>query len=94
MNPVEVCECVYVLKLEDSKWYIGKTHNLNFRIAQHKSNNGARWTKLHNVIDCVKVSFIINEKEMTLKYMRKYGWENVRGYSWCQCDLKKPPHDL
>jgi predicted GIY-YIG superfamily endonuclease len=94
MNPVEVCECVYVLKLEDSKWYVGKTYNLNLRIAQHKSNNGARWTKLHNVIDCVKVSFIINEKEMTLKYMRKYGWENVRGYSWCQCDLKKPPHDL
>lgn len=86
--------CTYVLKLENDKWYVGKTHNINLRYAQHLCGNGAKWTRLHKPIDCTKVSFLISEKEMTLKYMKKHGWENVRGYAWCQCNLIKPPQDL
>jgi len=26
--------------------------------------------------------------------MKKYGWENVRGFSWLQKYLKKPPKEL
>lgn len=36
----------------------------------------------------------IKEKQITLQYMRKYGWTNVRGYAWSQINLKNPPKDL
>lgn len=31
---------VYVLKLENNKYYIGKTSNPNFRIEQHFNSSG------------------------------------------------------
>lgn len=33
-------------------------------------------------------------KQITLDYMRKYGWENVRGYAWSVWNLKHPPKKL
>jgi len=91
----EIDDCVvYVLQLENDKYYIGKTHNLNNRISQHFKNKGSEWTRLHKPISFIETSNEISEKEMTLKYMRKYGWSNVRGYCWCQTNLLKPPRCL
>ena len=94
MNSIILKSCVYVLQLENDKWYIGQTHNMNLRFSQHISNQGARWTKLHKPIDCIRTSFLITEREMTLEYMRLYGWENVRGAGWCSIDMDKPPAEL
>jgi len=33
-------------------------------------------------------------KLSTLEYMKKYGWENVRGYAWSQREMKRPPREL
>ena len=33
-------------------------------------------------------------KEVTLEFMRKYGWENVRGYAWSQWNMKNTPREL
>ena len=72
----------YVLKLEDNKWYIGKTFNIQKRFNHHKNGTGAQWTKLHKPICIYSKSYNISERELTLQYMKKYGIENVRGYSW------------
>jgi predicted GIY-YIG superfamily endonuclease len=36
----------YVLKLEEDKWYVGLTTNLNQRLTQHFTGDGAKWTQL------------------------------------------------
>jgi hypothetical protein len=33
-------------------------------------------------------------KQITLLYMKKYGWQNVRGYAWSQRNMKTPPKEL
>ena len=32
---------IYILKLEDNKYYVGKTKNINKRILDHYTNNGS-----------------------------------------------------
>ena len=43
-------EKLYVLKLENDKYYVGKTRDLESRITAHKKGNGAAWTKQHRVL--------------------------------------------
>ena len=40
-------ETLYVIKLQNNKWYIGKTKQYNHRMDQHVVSNGAHWTKFH-----------------------------------------------
>jgi hypothetical protein len=53
---------------------------------------GSSWTKLHKPIEVVErfVGGKDNEREKTLEYMRKYGWENIRGGGWTAVNIKKP----
>lgn len=77
---------IYVLKLQNNKYYVGKTDNLKRRLNQHIRGNGATWTKLYKPIDIIDLMEEEDntEKDITLKYMQIYGCENVRGYCWCQ----------
>jgi hypothetical protein len=87
MEPITVEPLLYVLKLENEKYYIGITYNLNFRYAQHCQGHGARWTKLHKPIGIVEVRVNASlglENLITDEYINKYGKEHVRGGSWCQ----------
>ena len=36
---------IYLLKLKDNKYYVGKTLNLHFRLEQHFNKDGSNWTK-------------------------------------------------
>lgn len=36
---------IYVLKLENDKYYVGKTNNPDLRITNHFDANGSQWTK-------------------------------------------------
>jgi len=46
---------IYVLLLEDNKYYIGKTNNPSFRLVQHFNSNGSAWTKLHKPIKILQI---------------------------------------
>ena len=35
----------YVLKLEEGKYYVGKSWNLNNRLGQYFTGRGSKWTK-------------------------------------------------
>jgi len=85
---------VFSLKLESNKWYVGKTTNLKNAVRRHKNGNGSAWTKKHKVISLQEVFKNGDLKQITLDYMRKYGWENVRGYAWSQTNMKYPPKAL
>jgi predicted GIY-YIG superfamily endonuclease len=80
---------VYVLKLEQDKWYVGVSTNPEKRFQQHKNGfAGARFTKKFKPIDIVdkknlgKISYDEAQKfenKVVRTYMKKYGYNNVRG---------------
>lgn len=81
---------IYVLKLKNGKFYVGKTHSLSNRLKSHFDGNGCVWTRKHPPIELIfKKDDCDNfdEDKYTLKYMSLYGIENVRGGSFCQENL-------
>ena len=81
---------IYVLLLDENKYYVGKTNNLSLRILQHNSSNGSSWTKKYKPIKIVKTircNDKFDEDKYTLEYMEKYGILNVRGGSFCDIML-------
>lgn len=88
---------VYVLILKDYNYYVGYTKNIARRLYNHFNSTGSSWTRLHKPIciyEIIKNGTIYVEKYKTLELMKKFGWENVRGYAWNQYNLKGPPKDL
>lgn len=82
---------IYILELEEKKYYVGKTTNLQDRLDKHFKNKGCKWTKIYKPIDVYEVishcdSF--DEDKITLRCMDLFGIENVRGGSFCNPDLK------
>ncbi len=85
-------EMLYVLLLENDKYYVGKTTNVQFRFAQHVTGSGSAWTLKHKpigIIELRKLKDNYDENNTTKDYMKRYGVDNVRGGSYCQVDLLK-----
>ena len=81
---------IYVLKLEQDKYYIGKTNNPNLRLENHFSSNGCEWTKLYKplkIIEIIPHCDNYDEDKYTKIYMDKYGIDNVRGGSYTSVNL-------
>jgi hypothetical protein len=76
---------IYVLQLQNDKYYIGKTSNPHFRFDNHFAHNGSEWTKLHKpikILELIPNCDNYDEDKYTYKYMDKYGIDNVRGGSY------------
>ena len=46
---------IYILQLEQGKYYIGKTNNPQFRIDSHFNFNGSAWTTKYKPIQIIKI---------------------------------------
>jgi predicted GIY-YIG superfamily endonuclease len=82
---------IYVLKLRDGKYYVGKSDNVEYRFSQHKKGFGATWTKIHSPIQIVETresKSQFDEDVVTKEYMSLYGIDNVRGGTYCQVELE------
>lgn len=83
---------IYVLQLENSKYYIGCTMNLPRRIKQHFSaRGGSSWTRKYKPLGVVKTYKRIPQKyylgleaQVTAEMMLVHGIQNVRGAMFCQ----------
>lgn len=86
---------VYVLRLENGKFYVGASEDIHRRL----SNHSAAWTQEHQPIEVEDVfpahtGLKDLEREVTLMYMREHGWENVRGAGWTRVNMSNPPRVL
>ncbi len=85
--------CIYVLKLEENKYYVGKTNNPEFRLRDHFNQNGSEWTKKYKPLKIIELKTNCDnydEDKITKQYMDKYGINNVRGGSFVTIILDKP----
>lgn len=84
-NPFIEKSTVYVLKLGNDCWYVGRTCDMTRRLKEHTTKTGkVRWVKAHGFIDHV---FSMDggkaeENEVTLDLMKIYGVAKVRGGGW------------
>jgi predicted GIY-YIG superfamily endonuclease len=81
---------IYILKLQQGKYYVGKTTNPDFRLEKHFSSSGSAWTKKYkpiSVLEIIPNCDDYDEDKHTIKYMEKYGINNVRGGSFCEIKL-------
>ena len=83
---------IYILELQDSKYYVGKSNDPDARIDSHFGNNGAAWTKKYkpiNIFEIIPNCDDFDEDKYTLKYMKLLGVDNVRGGSFCSVQLSQ-----
>lgn len=94
---------VYVLRLQDEKYYVGQSKHPDERIKEHFEGKGSKWTQEHSPVELVKVIQTVTtnwraaleiEKTLTLELMKVYGWKNVRGGGYSVCNLAKIPKEL
>ena len=87
---------IYVIKLEQGKYYVGKTSNPQFRLQSHFDSNGSEWTKIYKPLKILEIKSNCDdydEDKITRQYMDKYGINNVRGGSFVSVNLKKATID-
>jgi predicted GIY-YIG superfamily endonuclease len=73
---------IYILRLENNKWYIGKSNNLEKRIQAHMNGSASLWTKKYKPLKVEKIiknTSSFDEDKYTMEYFAKYGIDNVRG---------------
>ena len=83
-------EYIYILKLKNSKYYVGKTQNIEKRYEQHVNGTGSAWTKKYkplSIIKRIKSTSQFDEDKYVKEYMSKYGIENVRGGTYTSIEL-------
>ena len=83
---------IYCLLLDDNKYYVGQTTDINRRFEEHTMGFGSKWTKLYQPVKIVESIVCENvtesecvelEDKKTLEYAEKYGYNNVRGGKHC-----------
>lgn len=86
---------VYVLRLVESKFYVGLSNCVQRRIQEHRAGAGAAWTQKypplpHFGAEVHEAENELDEDYTTLKMMLVHGVENVRGGSFSSVRLLPP----
>jgi len=83
---------IYVLRLEDGRYYIGKSDNVMNRYQEHLNGRGSAWTRKYKPVSLEKTIENVSsfeEDKITKEYMSKYGIDKVRGGSYVEIQLSK-----
>lgn len=82
---------IYVMRLQEGKYYVGKSSDPNQRISEHFAGNGSAWTQKYSPLEVVELfpGDHGDENKHTEKYMEMYGIENVRGGAYVSVELDK-----
>jgi predicted GIY-YIG superfamily endonuclease len=86
---------VYILKLEQNKYYVGISGDVPKRLRQHGAGKGAKWSQkyhpigepyIHYLGEITYKTALKYENRYTRSMIDKYGADNVRGGSDCKID--------
>ena len=83
---------IYVLYLEDEKYYVGRANDVIIRFKEHLKGYGPPWIKKYKPLSIkykVKNDEENDEDKHVKKCMMEYGIKNVRGGSYHQIKLSK-----
>ena len=88
---------IYILKLEENRYYVGKSKDIDKRYIQHIFDDGSSWTQKYKPIEIIKVinncdSF--EEDKQVKQLMSIYGIDNVRGGSYTKINLTEEEKKL
>ena len=80
---------VYILELQNGKYYVGRTSNLQRRLQDHFSHSGSYWTKKHKPLRLIRkiennCDSMFDEDKFVKETMAEFGVDNVRGGSYVQ----------
>lgn len=74
---------VYALELENGRYYVGKTCDVEKRFKEHtKGYKSSSWTRKYkplSILETIEDAHCLDEDKLTVDYMMKYGISNVRG---------------
>jgi predicted GIY-YIG superfamily endonuclease len=80
----------YILRLEEDRWYVGRTQYLSRRLKEHWDGNGAKWTKIFKPVEVFAVFPGDREQEKTEELLMQHGYRHVRGGDYC-CEKDLTP---
>ncbi len=87
----------YVLQLQDNKFYVGNSDSIYTRLLDHcmMSASSSLWVRQHGPVQrVVEISRDCSREDelyKTLEYMTLFGWQNVRGASYCRPAMRAAP---
>lgn len=74
---------VYALELENGRYYVGKTCDIEKRFKEHMGGyKSSAWTRKYrplSIIETIEDAHCLDEDKLTVDYMMRYGISNVRG---------------
>lgn len=78
---------IYILELEQGKYYVGKTHHPQMRLDHHFQSQGSAWTKKYKPIRVLKIipdCDDYDEDKYTRMYMgfRMFGEDLLSPWNW------------
>ena len=87
-DPKTIKRGVYVLKLEDGKYYVGSSEYIESRVQAHFVGHGSAWTKMHKPVE--RITLLTSpmthlESWERLEFLNRvlcHGIENVRGWAY------------
>lgn len=97
-------QCVFVLKLRNDKYYVGEIADTSVNLLSNRMGteidiliydivNNVNWVRLHNPYTILALHKG-NVDDITIHYMKKFGWKNVRGGRWKETAMIYPPVSL
>ena len=86
----DVYKVLYLLKLDQNKYYVGITPDFTKRFEKHKNGEGSYWTKKYKVIEILSFKNVpekyasSEETILTCEMMLIHGINNIRGAQFSQ----------
>jgi predicted GIY-YIG superfamily endonuclease len=90
---------LYVLKLQEDKYYVGISIDIKKRMKEHESRlgRGSEWTRKYPIVEKLYHRPLINEFEEdqeVKKLMAEYGIDNVRGGTYSMINIRPEQYNL
>ena len=83
--------CVYILKCANGLYYTGSTHDLEKRLVEHQSGQGANFTRKHLPVELVYFEEYDRIDEAYFREKQIQGWSRKKKEALIKGELDKLP---